>query len=112
MKRKSVLLSVCLLTTLAITKIAYDAKVRPRAESTESPPAITTRLKPSPRAEVSPPPKPIPGITLYDRIEDAPSWTIRYGEEFWRKPVATPVTPQPNAAATSPEPGNFNLGDI
>ena len=109
MKKKSVLLSVCLLITLAITKLAYDAKVRPRGQSAESPPAPTTPLKLSARADKSPPPKPIPGITMYDRIEDAPAWTIRYGQEFWRSPHTNNA---PNTNGVQIDNSNFNLNDV
>ena len=106
MKSKSVLLSVCLLIALGITKIAHDAKLRPTADGIESPSAKAQPFKRGPRAEMSPPPEPIPGITMYDRIEDAPAWTIRYGKEFWKRP-------QTEASASGPgTQANFDIGDV
>jgi hypothetical protein len=106
MKKKSVLLSVCLLIALAITKIAYDAKVRHRTANSGSPPAPTLPLKVGARAEKNPPPKLLPGITMYERIEDAPAWTIRYGKEFWKRPQTQ------SAAGSAGTHANFDIGDV
>src|ERR1043166_63786 len=46
----------------------------------------------------------------YQHPDHAPSWTVRYGEEFWRMPFETSIVPAGNLKR--PAPASFNLQDI
>jgi hypothetical protein len=49
------------------------------------------------------------GLAIHRAMEEAPSWAVAYGHEFWRRPAPGPAQDvNPNAPVTA----NFNLGDI
>src|SRR5437879_22530 len=46
-------------------------------------------LAPRPIASVNPVGPSAPSMVLNQKREEAPWWTVRYGEEFWRRPEAS-----------------------
>src|SRR5687768_13257595 len=107
--KKGLLLFVILvagLTALIIVVAPKSQKDKGQVPSTETFSLTSRGLRATTSSPVLPRPNVLsPGITMYDRIEDAPEWTIRYGQEFWRRTENKPGQP-----ATSVEPGNINIG--
>src|SRR5713226_5275980 len=81
-----------------------------RSQSPEGSPASTgenvSALAPHPIASVNPSAPLAPSMVLNQKREEAPWWTVRYGEEFWRRPEASNLHEDSIGM-----PASINLGD-
>ena len=55
-----------------------------------------------------------PRFPVHQRVEEAPTWTVPFGQEFWRRPApkTTSSPPYQAPAGTNTLPANFNLGEV